>query len=87
MTNSKPVVFLELDAGEQREFLAEELADWTDAGFWQTPRARTWNRRAKILARSVGMSHAELLDILRGDAETILGTQAEAVAQDAGTLR
>jgi hypothetical protein len=63
--------FLEMEANEQREFLAEELADWTDAGFWPTPRAKTFHRRAKILARSVGMSHAELLDVLRADAEAL----------------
>jgi hypothetical protein len=70
MTRTKR--FFEMDAGEQREFLAEELADWTDAGFWPTPRAKTFHRRAKILARSVGMTHAELLDVLRCDADALL---------------
>jgi hypothetical protein len=65
-----------MEANEQREFLAEELADWTDAGFWPTPRAKTFHRRAKILAALVGMTHAELLDVLRADAEAILEARA-----------
>jgi hypothetical protein len=67
--------FLELDADEQREFLGEALADWTDAGFWPTPRAKIFHRRAKILARSVGVSHAELLEVLRCDADAIVAAR------------
>ena len=69
-TRAKP--FLEMDAGEQREFLAEQLADWIEAEFWSMPRADAFHRRAKILAASVGMPRAELLDVLRCDAEGIL---------------
>jgi len=68
--------FFEMDAGEQCEFLAEEFADWTEVGFWSTPRAATFRRRAKILARSVGISRFELMDALRADAEAILATRA-----------
>ena len=73
-TRAKP--FLELDAGEQREFLAEQLADWIEAEFWPTPRADAFHRRAKILARSVGMTRVELMDVLRSDAEVIVAKRA-----------
>jgi hypothetical protein len=65
-----------MDAGEQREFLAEELADWTEAGFWSVERARTFYRRAKILAWEVGIPRAELLDVLRCDADALLEARA-----------
>ena len=32
--------FLEMDAGERREFLAADLADWIDAAFWSSAAAR-----------------------------------------------
>jgi len=69
--------FLEMDIGEQREFLGEELVDWTDVGFWPVSQARTFHRRAKILAWEVGMPRAELLDVLRCDAEVIVATRGE----------
>jgi hypothetical protein len=62
--------FLEMDAGEQREFLTQELADWIDAGFWSIPRSDRFHRRVKILARRVGMDRVALLDELRTDAES-----------------
>jgi len=67
-TREKP--FLEMDAGEQREFLTQELADWIDAGFWSLPRSDRFHRRVKILARRVGMDRIALLDELRTDAES-----------------
>ena len=67
-TREKP--FLEMDAGEQREFLTQELADWIDAGFWSLPRADRFHRGVKILARRVGMDRIALLDELRTDAES-----------------
>jgi hypothetical protein len=56
--------------------MAGELAAWTDAGLWSSSRGKTFHRRAKILAALVGMTHAELLDVLRADAEAILEARA-----------
>jgi hypothetical protein len=67
--------FLDMEAGEQREFLAEQLADWTEAGFWPVERTRTFYRRAKILAWEAGMPRAERLDVLRCDADGILAAR------------
>ena len=68
--------FLEMDAGERRESLAEQLADWIDAHFWPTPRAAAFYRRAKILAGSIGMTLPEVMDELRADAEALLDERA-----------
>jgi hypothetical protein len=68
--------FLDMDAGEQREFLARELADWIEAEFWSYPATKEFYRRVKILARSVGMRFAKLMDTLRADAEWLLDEQA-----------
>ena len=73
-TGTKP--FLEMDAGEQREFLAEQLADWIEAEFWPTPRAEAFHRRAKILAWEVGMTRVELMDVLHCDAEAIVAARS-----------
>jgi hypothetical protein len=68
-TREKP--FLEMDAGEQREFLAQALADWIDAGFWSLPSSNAFHRRVTILARRVGMDRAALLDQIRADVDAI----------------
>ena len=75
-TRAKP--FLDMDAGEQREYLGEQLADWIEAEFWSTPRARAFHRRAKILAASAGMPRAELMNELQADAEAILAARGAA---------
>ncbi len=66
-TRTKP--FFEMDAGDQREALTQELADWIDAGLWSLPRSNDFHRRVGILARRVGMDRVALLDELRADAE------------------
>jgi hypothetical protein len=63
--------FLEMDAGEQREFLTQALADWIDAGFWSLPRSNEFHRRVRILARRIGMGRVALLDELRADVDAI----------------
>ena len=60
--------FVDMDAGEQRESLTQELADWIDAGFWSLPRSTAFRCRVRILAHRVGMDPATLLDELRADA-------------------
>ena len=60
--------FVGMDAGEQRELLSQELADWIDAGFWSLPRSTSFHRRVRILAHRVGKDPAALLDELRTDA-------------------
>ena len=67
-TRAKSIV--EMDAGEQREFLTQELADWIDAGFWSLPRSTTFHRRVRILAQRVGMDRVALLEEIRADAES-----------------
>ena len=74
-TREKP--FLEMDAGEQREFLTQELADWIDAGFWSLPRSRAFHRRVRILAHRVRMDRVVLLDELRADADSGRATQRD----------
>lgn len=68
--------FLEMEADEQREFLAHEFADWISAKLWPTPRTWAFYRRARILARGVGMTFVEVMDVLRCDAEAILAARA-----------
>ena len=68
--------FVDMDAGEQREFLTQELADWIDAGFWSLPRSNAFHRRVRILAHRVGMDRVTLLDELRADAGARTGSQA-----------
>jgi hypothetical protein len=68
-TREKP--FLEMDAGKQREFLTQALADWIDAGFWSLPRSTAFHRRMTILARRIGMGRVELLDQIRADVDAI----------------
>jgi hypothetical protein len=67
--------FLEMDAGEQREQLTQDLADWIDAGFWSLPRSNTFRRRVGLLARRVGVDRVALLDELRADAESCGATR------------
>jgi hypothetical protein len=66
-TRTEP--FLEMDAGEQREFLTQALADWIDAGFWSLPRSSEFHGRVTILARRMGMGRIALLDQLRADVD------------------
>jgi len=68
--------FLEMDAGEQREFLASELADWIEAEFWSSSRAATFYRRVKILAASIGETFVEIMEILNADADAIVAARA-----------
>ena len=68
--------YLAMDAGERREFLARELADWIEAGFWSDGRAQVFYRRVRILARSIGMALPEVMDELRADAEQIVAARA-----------
>jgi hypothetical protein len=63
-TREKP--FLEMDAGEQREFLTQALADWIDAGFWSLPRSNAFHRRVTILERRIGIGRTSLPDQFRG---------------------
>lgn len=70
--------FLAMEADEQREFLALEFADWIAAEFWHPAQVKTLYRRAKILARGVGMTFVEVMDVLRADAEAILAARADA---------
>jgi len=64
--------FHELDAGEQREFLACELARWSRARYWSQPRVRGFNRRLAMAARRLGMKREDYLVDLRADADAIL---------------
>ena len=73
-STTKP--FLEMNAGEQREFLAEQLADWIESEFWPTSRADAFHRRARILAWEVGMTGVNLMDVLRCDAEAIVAARS-----------
>jgi len=71
-------LFLKMEAGEQWEFLASELADWIEAEFWSSSRAAAFYRRVKILAGSIGETFVELMEILRADANAIATVRDEA---------
>jgi len=60
------------DAGNERETLARELADWKAAGFMDSGRARRWHRRTRRLAKACGMTRDFVISTLNADAELIL---------------
>ena len=60
------------DAGDERETLARELADWKAAGFMESGRARRWHRRTRRLAKACGMTRDFVISTLNADAEYIL---------------
>lgn len=63
------------DAGETREALTRELADWLAAGFWPPRRARRFHRAVARLARTVGMTYDEVYAELLDDATELLATE------------
>lgn len=69
---SRELEFSRMDAGERREFLAAELAEWIEVGFWDFHRAEIFRRRVRRLARSIDAMHDEVMADLRADAEAIL---------------
>jgi hypothetical protein len=74
MTDTTPLprtTFTQMDAGEQREFLAGELALWRTEGYWSPARAQRFYRRVGILARKANMSFTSTLRFLKADAEVI----------------
>ena len=60
------------DAYEERQKLAQDLADWLMAGFWPSPKAQRWWRRVRRLARATGQTQTGAYADLRADAEAIL---------------
>ena len=59
------------DAGLERQWLAETLADWNDCGFISLALAQRFERRLPMLARVLGWSRDRVLAQARGDAEQI----------------
>jgi len=59
------------DAGDQREQLAQDYADWIAAGFISTEKAQRFYRRVRILARAISRPWQEVLNVIKHDAETI----------------
>ena len=78
---------LRMDAGERREFLAAELADWIDAGIGEDWRAQVFYRRVKILARSIRATFEEVMAELRADSEALLAEQPPHPGKVAPVLR
>ena len=74
--------FLAMDAGQQREYLAEQLADWRDAQFWPLASAERFYRRAKVLARRIGGTLEEVMENLSADADAIEAARVEARATE-----
>lgn len=64
--------FLLLDAGEQREFLAENLSNWMLEGFIPSALARTFHNRVGILAKKVKKTRNEVMVDLSMDALEIM---------------
>jgi len=60
------------DAGDERETLARELADWKAAGFTDSGRAWRWHRRVRRLAKACGMTVEAVTADLNADVESIL---------------
>jgi hypothetical protein len=72
---TRALEFMRMDAGERRTFLAEDLAEWIDAGFWDYLRARVFYRRVRILARSIDASFVDVMTDVRADAEALLNAR------------
>jgi macrodomain Ter protein organizer (MatP/YcbG family) len=63
--------FQALDAGEMREFLAEQLAEWKAAEFKDSSFSRIWFRRVAILARRTRQRRGDVITQLNADAEAM----------------
>ena len=63
------------DAGQEREALAHELADWRMRGFVSYEKSRRFFRRAKRLAKAVDITLEELIATLNDDADMILADE------------
>jgi hypothetical protein len=60
-----------LDAGQLREVLAEELAEWRARGFATPSRATRWHRYSRRLARLVKRPLKQVLADLWADADSV----------------
>ena len=63
------------DAGQERESLAHELADWRIRGSVSYEKSRRFFRRAKRLAKAADITLEELIATLNGDADMILADE------------
>lgn len=71
MTQTTTKNFMALDAGQMREFLAEQLAEWRAAEFKDSTFSRIWFRRVAILARRTNQRRAAVITQLSDDAEAM----------------
>ena len=60
-----------LDAGQLREQLAYDLADWQAAEFKSSEFANRFHRRVATLSRMTGFTKQEVMADLREDAEQL----------------
>lgn len=73
-TEEHPMTFAEFtrqDAGEQREHLASEMAQWIADEFWTTAAAKRFMAKVRIVARRLGVSREQIIDTARADAQAL----------------
>lgn len=73
LVEASGVPFELLDAGEAREFLAGEFAEWYEAGFWPSPRIELFFSRVRLLAARIGVAPETVLGDIQDDASLLVG--------------
>jgi len=66
-----------MDAGQEREKLAQGLADWMVAGFISPQAADRFGRSVRRLAKQIDMTTEEVWRDLREDAQNIIDAGEE----------
>lgn len=67
----KTTKFTSLDCGQQRQDLAQRLADWQTAGHISYEASARFYRQVSILARRAKVTQKQIIADLRSDADAI----------------